>query len=122
MGNLLHLYFNPTGRIGRATWWLNIIILEFVLSALLIGLAVISVASIGATHVRWTANFAAFTHVVLIAVGFWCSIALSIKRLHDREYSAWVMFVVLVPFAGGLAMLVILGFLRGTEGANRYGI
>lgn len=55
------------------------------------------------------------------------SIAVAVRRLHDRDMSGWwyLGFIVasMVPFVGfiaGIAFLVIM-FLPGTPGPNRYG-
>ncbi|GAA4042161.1 DUF805 domain-containing protein [Erythrobacter jejuensis] len=55
------------------------------------------------------------------------SIAVSVRRLHDRDMSGWwyLGFIVasLIPFIGFLASLafLVLMFLPGTEGPNRFG-
>ena len=47
-------------------------------------------------------------------------LALGVKRLHDRDMSGWWTLISFVPF-GGFILLVILGFLDGTQGPNRFG-
>ena len=49
------------------------------------------------------------------------SISASATRLHDRGMPAWWLLLGLVPYVGGLALLVLNGFLRGDAGPNRYG-
>jgi uncharacterized membrane protein YhaH (DUF805 family) len=51
----------------------------------------------------------------------WPTIAISVKRWHDRDHSGWWVLVALVPIVGWLWMLVANGFLQGTPGANRFG-
>jgi uncharacterized membrane protein YhaH (DUF805 family) len=46
---------------------------------------------------------------------------LGIKRFHDRDKSGWWLLISLVPLIGPLWLLVELGFLQGSEGANRFG-
>ena len=58
---------------------------------------------------------------VLVAVTIFLTIAVSVKRCHDRNRSGWFLLVYLVPVIGQLWVWVELGFLRGTAGANRFG-
>lgn len=51
----------------------------------------------------------------------WSSLALQVKRWHDRDKSAWWLLMNFVPFIGAIWVLVECGFLRGTEGQNSYG-
>lgn len=50
----------------------------------------------------------------------WPSIAVGVKRLHDRNYSGWFFLVLFVPLLQ-LWPIVVMAFLRGTEGDNRFG-
>jgi uncharacterized membrane protein YhaH (DUF805 family) len=36
------------------------------------------------------------------------SLALSVRRLHDGNFSGWLLLIVLVPFLGALALLVFM--------------
>lgn len=51
----------------------------------------------------------------------WTGLALSVKRCHDRDKSGWFLLVGLIPIIGAIWLLVEIGFLRGTEGPNRFG-
>lgn len=59
--------------------------------------------------------------IVLLLLLLWPSICLYAKRWHDRDKSGWWSLIVLIPIIGGLWMLIELGFLRGTDGPNRFG-
>ncbi len=48
------------------------------------------------------------------------SLAVSIRRLHDRDLSAWFMLLGLIPLLGS-AILLVLAALPGTRGDNRHG-
>ena len=50
----------------------------------------------------------------------WPSIALGIKRAHDRDHSGWYLLLMLIPFVN-LWVIIELGCLAGTPGANRFG-
>lgn len=48
------------------------------------------------------------------------SLAVCSRRLHDTDRSAWWMLIALVPFVGGIVLLVFM-CLDGTPGENRFG-
>ena len=59
--------------------------------------------------------------VVVLIAGVWSSLALRVKRWHDRDKS-WVwIFIGFIPFIGGLWELIELGFLDGSSADNRFG-
>jgi uncharacterized membrane protein YhaH (DUF805 family) len=81
------------------------------------------------------ANFiAVFVLVVLVTVAriFWVlyvvyllalivpGIAVTIRRLHDTDRSGWWWLIALVPFVGGLILLVLL-CIDSTRGTNQWG-
>ena len=53
-------------------------------------------------------------------VFIWSVIAIQVKRWHDRDKSGWWILINFIPF-GGIWALIENGFLRGTEGKNRFG-
>jgi uncharacterized membrane protein YhaH (DUF805 family) len=50
----------------------------------------------------------------------WSSIAIAVKRWHDFGKSGWFQMLAIVPYAG-ILVEIILGFIPGTRGANRFG-
>jgi uncharacterized membrane protein YhaH (DUF805 family) len=48
------------------------------------------------------------------------SIAVQVRRFHDQDKSGWFVLLALIPFLGGLAILVFM-CLEGTKGPNRFG-
>jgi uncharacterized membrane protein YhaH (DUF805 family) len=48
------------------------------------------------------------------------SLACGVRRLHDIGMSGWLLLISLVPFLGGLALLVLL-LLDSNPGPNQYG-
>lgn len=58
--------------------------------------------------------------ILLDLLLLWCGIATSVKRWHDRNKSAWWVFINLIPIIN-LWGLVECGFLHGTDGPNKYG-
>ncbi len=48
------------------------------------------------------------------------TIAITMRRLHDQDMSAWWYLLNFVPYIGGL-VLVVICIRKGTVGANRFG-
>lgn len=106
------------GRIPRRTWWLR-----YVVTILAINLAIYLVVGL-ISAIDFTGIIAMILSLAAVVVGIaliWPGLAGYAKRLHDRNMSAWWILLVLIPGVGGLALLVICGFLKGTTGPNRYG-
>lgn len=106
LGDLL---LSIEGRIGRKGFWLGVAILFAArcVSALLDGALFGSAQSL-------------FSGLLGIAA-IWPGIALSAKRWHDRDKSAWWILIQLLPIIGWIWSFVENGFLRGTPGPNRFG-
>lgn len=128
---LCPLLFTFEGRINRAKYWIAAIVYTSMM---------IAVAGFGFFS-GFSMLFLVLTAIIFIAM-IVSGIAIGIKRLHDRDKSAWWLLVFyLVPplldgvgrttgvslFFGALSlavsiwMIVELGFLRGTSGPNQYG-
>ena len=106
---LAQLYLGLNGRIGRRTYWLH-----GVLSLLLAGIVVNILLDI--------ANVDNDTAVKLVNLVFlWPLIAVSAKRQHDFDFSAWWALIHFVPAVGSLLLLLVDGSVPGTRGANRFG-
>ena len=103
------ILLDPRGRIARRTFWLWGVLA-------LIGAGALMHALLGIARVRREVA----EHVINLLL-LWPAIATSAKRWHDRDKSAWWVLMVLVPVLGWLWALVENGFLRGTQGDNRYG-
>ncbi len=138
---LMDLYFNPTGRINRSTYWLKGVLLLnaiwFVIWAvflyLLLGdLELDDLLDIGYL-LELVTQFAIF-FLLFYAIYWWNGFSVVVKRLHDRDKSAWWVVIwwaiALIggAFTFGIASFVVaiwafieLGCLEGTQGANRYG-
>lgn len=135
------LLFSFKGRVNRARYWLVVAI-----NLTLFAAAVVSVqlSDSSGSAIHWSVLViivSVVTFICLIYAGF----AVTTKRLHDRDKSAWWLLVFyLVPAilrsagaieddtgtklvlrlatsAIGIWAIVELGFLRGTTGQNRYG-
>jgi len=59
--------------------------------------------------------------MIISIIFIWPTLALAVKRLHDRNRSGWFSLIVLIPIIGPIWYLIEVGFLRGTIGPNRFG-
>lgn len=106
---LWRLWLDPRGRIGRRDFWLQGIVRLTVLAVLLRLLG--EVARLPPLLLdEW---------ISLLLV--WPTVAISAKRWHDRDRSAWWVLVMLIPLAGVVWLVADNGFVRGTAGPNRFG-
>jgi uncharacterized membrane protein YhaH (DUF805 family) len=106
---LTQLYFGVRGRIPRRTYWLH-----GVLSLLLVGVAFDGLMTIARVDPD-TAN-----GVISLAL-LWPLIAVSAKRQHDFNFSAWWALIHFVPAVGSVILLLADGAMPGTRGPNRFG-
>ena len=127
------LYLSLDGRINRKPFWLGVValvivtwILEFILFAAF-GVRLIPNMDSNADPAAVAAVASAMVGkmivpmVILTLLILWPSICLYAKRWHDRDKSGWWSLILFVQFIGALWFLIELGFLRGTEGPNRFG-
>ena len=107
--NDVSLLFGFEGRISRSTYWrLNLVVCFF-------SFAVYQFA------IMFLGRAALFLVIVCSVPGIWISLALQVKRWHDRDKSGWMVLILFIPILGALLTLVSLGFIRGTLGENRFG-
>jgi uncharacterized membrane protein YhaH (DUF805 family) len=100
-----HLFLQFDGRINRAKWWLGVVIL-WVIEGILYG-------------ILGRDNYTIFSLIGLVFL--WPSLAVSIKRFHDRDKSGWWVLIALIPIIGFFWILIELGILEGTKGPNQFG-
>lgn len=122
-------WYLPRGRIGRQRWWLG-----YVLAFVLLGILTTWVDRTWFPHayprvddpdgfdVLWPfpdqgGPVTAITGLLLLVP----NVGALVCRLHDRDHSGWWLLWLLVPLVGWLVLVVTVGFLRGTDGANQYG-
>lgn len=108
--SLPRLYLGLKGRIPRRTFWLHgvlaLLLLGFVLNVLLV-----------------IANFDKDTSARMANLVFlWPLVALSAKRQHDFNFSAWWALFHFVPGVGSLLLMLVDGSVPGTRGPNRFGV
>lgn len=99
--------FSFDGRIRRTEYWV-----------VSIGIAIVN--TIASIMLRGNGVLIAIGVVVILATII-PSLTTSVKRWHDRDKSGWWILIVLIPIIGAIWALVEQGFLRGTDGDNRFG-
>lgn len=118
-------YATFSGRASRSEYWwfvLFIMIVALVLSGIMMMGMNFTTGEMGALAMIAAGLLGIFYLGVLIP-----SIAVAVRRLHDRNMSGWwylgfiaLSFIPLVGFVASIAMLVIF-CLKGTDGDNRFG-
>ncbi|MGD9868971.1 MAG: DUF805 domain-containing protein [Hyphomicrobiales bacterium] len=135
-----HLFLGFKGRIGRQQYWAATVII--VAASMMLGFAGSALLVLASTAGR---AGLVFVTVLLLAAVIYPAAAVTVKRLHDREMSAWwlipfsilpTIFHVWGDIIGGedrivpvsvlsaicsVWAIVELGFLKGTDGPNAYG-
>jgi uncharacterized membrane protein YhaH (DUF805 family) len=115
---LMHMLFGFDGRLRRRDYWL-IAIGKFV-AIMLIDL--LAYAIFGGWNDVDAFGPAKGVQYLMMIPSFWISIAIALKRCHDRDKGGgWVAFFWLVPIVGWIWGFIELGFLDGTQGRNSYG-
>jgi uncharacterized membrane protein YhaH (DUF805 family) len=123
---MTNLLFSFEGRINRARFWLvalgifvaELIILAFLFASLGGG------AAMSADPQQAMAAIGGITAIILAVVAVvatWISLAIGVKRWHDRNKTGWWMLINFVPVIGPFWYLIECGFLKGTSGPNMYG-
>ena len=143
MGALFSLLFSFTGRVNRARWWIGFAI---ILISSLIGIYLLNPEQFAAAEPpppNWAETIWALGWLVPMT-------AITVKRFNDRDWPWWLGYAVAAvtvvsyvaphfrlmvdPLAGGLGAVIFWftaavgflalvdnGFVRGTDGPNRYG-
>ena len=106
-----NILFSFEGRALRNVYWLAGCVLPIIFLVLLNALLSV-IGGLFSTIIMFIVNICML----------WLSLAIGAKRLHDLDHSAWFLLLHLIPGLGSLVLLIWLGFVRGTEGPNRFGI
>ena len=109
-GDIFWILFQFDGRIPRRTYWASTIgtnVVFFIAAMLLLAIL---------------GEDLGFFAVMLLYIPLtWASLALQIKRWHDRDKSGWWFLINFVPVVGGIWSFIEVGCLRGTVGSNAFG-
>ena len=122
-----------TGRVDRTACW-RVLIASVGIAALFLfwernlpaqdQLQIVTAASSGHVSVDWGSDRTQTIHLVAALVWLMLGIAslsISVRRWHDIGRSGWWNLVALVPIIGPLGLWIMLAFVPGNDGPNRYG-
>jgi uncharacterized membrane protein YhaH (DUF805 family) len=101
--------FATEGRINREPFWIFNIFLSLAYLLFLYSTK------------QYSQDYQQQLALLFIGVFIWPSIAVQAKRWHDTGRSAWWILLSFIPFLGPLFSLYMNGFVKGTEGENRFG-
>lgn len=108
-------YGDFDGRAARSEFWWWAFFVALVQFAAAIVLTIVLIIFQNAGFLQW---LSVLIFMVIVLAFILPSIAVSVRRLHDRDLSGWFYLLAFVPF-GGL-VLFIFYVLPGTPGPNRY--
>ena len=108
-------YGDFDGRAARSEFWWWVVFVALVQFAAAIVLTIILIIFQNVGFLQW---LSVLIFMVIVLAFILPSIAVSVRRLHDRDLSGWFYLLSFVPF-GGL-VLFIFYVLPGTPGPNRY--
>ncbi|MBV1908947.1 MAG: DUF805 domain-containing protein [Kangiellaceae bacterium] len=110
---LKEIYLSFEGRIPRKVYWLYGVLGLIVGFALAFGV----IFGLSAVVGEWILVLMIPLYIMLI----WASLAIGVKRWHDRNKSGWWILIQFIPLVGPIWQLVECGFLEGTAGDNQFG-
>lgn len=105
------ILFSFRGRVRRSTYWISL------LCALCYMLLIIPVI----TQLSFRQEIDIPVELLFFIPLIWISLAIHIKRWHDRDKSGWFVLVALIPVIGTLWVLIENGCLAGCSTINRFG-
>ena len=118
----LRRYADFKGRSRRKEFWMFFLMIVIVYSVFTVPLMMGGMGSAMAGQQAPGALFfvcMGLLGVFVLAV-FVPALAVQVRRFHDQDRSGWMVLIGLIPYIGGLIVLVFM-FLEGTRGPNRFG-
>ena len=104
---VLEKYADFTGRARRSEYW------WFTLANFVVALVLVLLVAVA--DIFWVL-YVLYALALIVP-----SIAVTIRRLHDTDKSGWWILIALVPFVGGIILLVFM-CIDSTRGANQWGV
>jgi uncharacterized membrane protein YhaH (DUF805 family) len=105
-------YFKFSGRATRSEYW------YFVLFGLLFSLAAMLIDfSIGTFYIEEGIGIFSSIYTLAILIP---SLAVTVRRLHDTNRSAWWLLISLIPIIGTIVLIVF--YCQDSKEDNKYGV
>ncbi len=115
----LRRYFDFQGRSRRQEFWLFWLFV-FIVTMVLIFLTGTSESTYGDSGFSYSVqSYSPIVWLWMLAI-FIPMLAVQVRRFHDQDKSGWFVLFALIPFVGGIVILVFM-CLEGTRGPNRFG-
>lgn len=111
-------YANFEGRANRAEYWW-VVLWNVIITLFCLFLGAMAASSRDYTLMIFGVFLIGIYGIYSLATII-PSISLTVRRLHDIDKTGWLCLIGLIPYIGGLIVLV-LTLLEGTKGPNRYG-
>ena len=111
---VLKQYAVFSGRAGRKEYWRFSPVQIGIAFALAMWLVAVFPNELGAAGLPF------YVMMLYALATFIPTCAVTVRRLHDCNYSGWWLLVGLVPYVGEVALFALLCF-QGTAGDNRFG-
>lgn len=122
--SIMDYLFSFQGRINRAKYWafFGLSILFVLLFTLVSAILAVAFTNAGDPNAGQTASTVlALVELVFFLPYLVATLAIGVKRWHDRDRSGWWILIYLVPVIGPIWTFIECGCLRGTDGDNRFG-
>jgi uncharacterized membrane protein YhaH (DUF805 family) len=124
---MLAFMLSPSGRFGRAKWWLAqlvtfIIIIVFII-LLFVQFSGDDITKVFADRPNPSIDPVFVVELLVLALFLlWMTFCITVKRYHDRGKSGWWYLIQFIPFVGPIWAFIELGFCSGDDGDNNYGV
>lgn len=109
----LRRYADFNGRSRRKEYWM------FLLGVLIVAIVLGIIEGVLGLNGMVAGVYGPLTLLLVLAL-IVPGIAVQVRRFHDQDKSGWFVLLALIPFLGGLIVLVFM-CLEGTKGPNRFG-
>lgn len=121
--NVLWALFRFDGRLSRQSYWLALVFVWLVGKIALSPYTDLFVTMLeGGDPEEMNGFVASPMPLIILAVVSFAQLAIIVKRLHDRDLTGWFALALAVPIIPvHLVLLIVLGVIPGSPGANRYG-
>ena len=107
------VFFSFTGRISRSTYW-------YAIAACTVVPCICILVLILSEPVHFSVT--GFFVLCVYWLTFYCRFPIAVKRWHDRNKLGWWVFIEWIPLIGPIWTIIECGFLKGTDGPNRFGV
>jgi len=120
--DFMHLFLSFEGRIRRSHFWIGVVLLSIVQWAVwAFTISGAMSAAVLAGNPGGAFSGVGLVGGLLLLALVWPSLAVQIKRWHDRDRTGWMVLINFIPLVGFVWTFIECGCMDGTPGPNRYG-